>query len=583
MSSPAPTRRERPLTRRLLPWLVTFWAVCWTLNAFRGLRFPHPFAKGLWLYHYGYGFVKRGLPGTAVAPWVRGKTAAEVDTFLDAIGLGLYIASVCITLAWARRVLGREDPTSAWWGVVAGVTVFVLSPYVVSAANLCGYFDHLLVIGSVAAVALVGQRRFACAGLVAAACALTHEMFFLFGLPLVCFALWLRRTERADASRPRAELRAWVLCLAPSIAVGLLIFVAEADDAFLLPGARLYADAARLGVVHETWLSTAFSPLFVSASESAEHQAREVVARRLTGDPALEVIHPTTIALLFLASWVLWARRRGLGRALVSEAVALVAVVLAPLGIVAIAGDWARFMTSSHFHGVAALLVILSAPAHGRPVRLPLGIWAVTLAAGAWAIHASVASEIPLTSPLAGVDRAFVLYRPDPYACGRRLFPNSDFSEGTLDHWQAEGRAFQGQPLTEDASAARGSPAHPVGSWVGSYEASPIRAPGAADSSAAPKPEGDVHTGTLRSRPFRIDGDRIVFRVSGGWDSRRVFVRLLVDGKEVERETGLNQERLVTRAWDVGRYRGRDGVIEIVDGASGDWGHINAEGFCYER
>jgi hypothetical protein len=87
----------------------------------------------------------------------------------------------------------------------------------------------------------------------------------------------------------------------------------------------------------------------------------------------------------------------------------------------------------------------------------------------------------------------------------------------------------------------------------------------------------------LRSRPFRIDGDRIVFRVSGGWDSRRVFVRLLVDGKEVERETGRNQERLVTRAWDVGRYRGRDGVIEIVDGASGDWGHINAEGFCYER
>jgi hypothetical protein len=412
-------------------------------------------------------------------------------------------------------------------------------------------------------------------------------MFSLFGLPVLCLALWLGRADRGHAPGLRAELGVWALCLAPAISMGLLIVGAEARDAFRVPSHRLYGDAVLLDVIDPNWLGTAFLPLRVSVVQNAEGQLPQIIAW-LTGDPAMEVIHPTTVVLLFLASCLLWARRRGLGRALVSEAVALVAVVLAPLGIVAIGGDWSRFMMLSHFHGFAVLLVILSAREHGRPARRPRVLSAAILGASVWAIHTSVRSEIPLTAPRAGVDRAFVLHWPDRYACSRRLFPNSEFSEGTLDHWQVEGNAFHGQPLYEDTAALRGSPAQPTGNWVGTYEASPTRpsggiSGGAAGSSVVARHEGDVYKGKLRSQPFRIDGDRIVFRVSGGWDEGRVFVRLLVDGEEVERVTGRNQERFVTRTWDVDRHRGREAVIEIVDDSSRDWGHINAEGFCYER
>src|SRR5690606_17945427 len=56
---------------KILPWLAVAWSLLLAGNLCRGLRFPHPFAKGHWLFGFRHGFVKRGLPGTLIEPWLR--------------------------------------------------------------------------------------------------------------------------------------------------------------------------------------------------------------------------------------------------------------------------------------------------------------------------------------------------------------------------------------------------------------------------------------------------------------------------------------------------------------------------------
>ena len=52
-----------------------------------------------------------------------------------------------------------------------------------------------------------------------------------------------------------------------------------------------------------------------------------------------------------------------------------------------------------------------------------------------------------------------------------------------------------------------------------------------------------------------------------------------VGGNIVRTATGRAAEALRAEAWSVKEWRGQQAVIEIVDEATGDWGHINADHF----
>ncbi len=89
--------------------------------------------------------------------------------------------------------------------------------------------------------------------------------------------------------------------------------------------------------------------------------------------------------------------------------------------------------------------------------------------------------------------------------------------------------------------------------------------------------EGDGPTGTLTSPEFKIARKYISFRIGGGDYERDTCVNLLVDGKVVKSATGWRSDRLAPASWDVSRFLGRNAQIQIVDEASGDWGHINVD------
>ena len=88
---------------------------------------------------------------------------------------------------------------------------------------------------------------------------------------------------------------------------------------------------------------------------------------------------------------------------------------------------------------------------------------------------------------------------------------------------------------------------------------------------------GDAPTGRLVSPTFTITRKYINFLIGGGSDAKRTCMNLVLGDKVVRTAAGVNAERLTWTAWDVSDYEGKEARLEIVDEASGAWGHINID------
>lgn len=93
---------------------------------------------------------------------------------------------------------------------------------------------------------------------------------------------------------------------------------------------------------------------------------------------------------------------------------------------------------------------------------------------------------------------------------------------------------------------------------------------------------GDESTGTLTSPPFEIERKYLQFLIGGGGWEGKTCVNLLVNGKIVRTATGPNtqpggSERLQPSQWDVSDLAGKEGVFQVVDDATGGWGHISVD------
>ena len=94
--------------------------------------------------------------------------------------------------------------------------------------------------------------------------------------------------------------------------------------------------------------------------------------------------------------------------------------------------------------------------------------------------------------------------------------------------------------------------------------------------------KGDGSTGTLTSPEFKIERRFISFLIGGGKDPEKTCMNLLIDGRMVRNATGPNDkpggtEALAPGFWDMTDLAGKMAVIQIVDQATGGWGHINVD------
>jgi sucrose-6-phosphate hydrolase SacC (GH32 family) len=136
----------------------------------------------------------------------------------------------------------------------------------------------------------------------------------------------------------------------------------------------------------------------------------------------------------------------------------------------------------------------------------------------------------------------------------------ADFEDPTYgEGWTTTGTAFKHGPALGDLPAK--------------LEIENHHGNGAASSEI----EGDGPTGTLTSPPFKIERRYISFLIGGGRWEHHTCLNLLVDGKVLHSATGWNSDRLVPVSWDVSALAGRMAQVQLVDEASGDWGHINVD------
>ena len=88
---------------------------------------------------------------------------------------------------------------------------------------------------------------------------------------------------------------------------------------------------------------------------------------------------------------------------------------------------------------------------------------------------------------------------------------------------------------------------------------------------------GDQPQGKLTSPPFAISRRFISFLVGGGDQAEKTCINLLVDGQVIRSATGKATEHLAWFNWNVAEWEGKQATIEIVDHASGPWGHVNVD------
>jgi hypothetical protein len=94
---------------------------------------------------------------------------------------------------------------------------------------------------------------------------------------------------------------------------------------------------------------------------------------------------------------------------------------------------------------------------------------------------------------------------------------------------------------------------------------------------------GNAATGRLRSAPFTLTGDVLVLRLAGGNDEKRLFVALEVDGERKFRATGKQSDLMGRVSVDLRPYRGKSGVLELVDEATEAWGYIAVDEIAQHR
>ena len=154
---------------------------------------------------------------------------------------------------------------------------------------------------------------------------------------------------------------------------------------------------------------------------------------------------------------------------------------------------------------------------------------------------------------------------PDKAAPVRADVVLDDFERDDWGMWKAEGTAFGRGPVARKDVPAYQGDLGGVGDHVVNSHAS---APGADVA------ERDRQVGKLTSAPFLIERHYLTFWIGGGSNIEQVGMRLLVDGKVVQRASGQNNNRMRSESFDVRAYEGRQAVLEIHDEGTGGWGNV---------
>jgi levanbiose-producing levanase len=85
---------------------------------------------------------------------------------------------------------------------------------------------------------------------------------------------------------------------------------------------------------------------------------------------------------------------------------------------------------------------------------------------------------------------------------------------------------------------------------------------------------GDPATGTITSPTFTLDRNHLHFLLAGGNHPAETSINLVVNGQVVRTATGDDTGVLKPIDWDVSALQGQSAQVQVVDQATGAWGHL---------
>ena len=151
---------------------------------------------------------------------------------------------------------------------------------------------------------------------------------------------------------------------------------------------------------------------------------------------------------------------------------------------------------------------------------------------------------------------------------GRPDIVFADFEGADYGGWTAEGKAFDDRPYHEDVRRFYTA----LSGYEGKGFVNTHMMRHGEDAAAA-----DDYKGTLTSPLFTIDRRFIQFRIGGGSDPNKLGLHLLIDGKMVRRAAGRGAGPMRHEAFDVRGFQGKQARLQIVDDATGGWGHTTVD------
>ena len=378
--------RGTPLRRLLGPasrlaLLITTLVALYACTASRALRLPNPYSIGHWLQSYDHGFIKRGLLGTALRPFLALEGSEQIrETIAIASFVVFALFSAAMIIAGAMT-LRRDNRVIAFalWCVLLG------SPFVVFSAHIVGYFDPLIATMGLVSVYLVARGHWLAAGLLSAVAILIHEMYAVTAMPMVVFCAWLRLAELDANARWQPLLK---LLLAPTIALLTVLLSSLLQSEEVVAAVR--EDIAARGVIEQYWVDISTYHLEHGFLDNFGEQQRWAWAR-LRNKRMNIVVYPALIALLLGGS----VRLYQLGRARWTPV--YVAFALSPWLMHWVAWDMERIAILPIFGAALGFfgMCVVSGPAGGlRP--LPRLLTVTVLAACLVAALASAWTPVPL-------------------------------------------------------------------------------------------------------------------------------------------------------------------------------------------
>lgn len=291
MSNPAPARTRAWLAAPVLLGVTLI------LTLSRAWRWPNDFAEAHWLLDYRFGFVKRGLSGQLLSSTLGLAGTEPTAAIISAVAAAL-LAALSIALLWTASQVVRASARPG--AAVLASLAFLSSPFVVMSAHVIGYLDGVLILLTLAAVALTLRGRLWTAAIVQAIAVLVHESAVLVGFPVLCLAWWVTASPNGDR---RELLKRALPLLVPLIAFAALAMSARAlppdfEDRYSQHLMRYAFVEGDMHIFVPEWLTPGF------AQHVAEQKHR--FWQRITSGPMLGLILPTVVALL---AWTVAACR----------------------------------------------------------------------------------------------------------------------------------------------------------------------------------------------------------------------------------------------------------------------------------